>query len=554
MLETRAAGLAYLGKVAFYSAFSYNINYMKTYKYLAAALLVASVFAIYFISKDEPRKIRIYKKVKAKKSPSTQNAAGGPADVAAALGKDGTSATTADSTSAPIYLDVGRGLCFYSTKEMKAIALDLARHIRKTNPKQIALPYSHGSCLKDLREAIFSIVDYDSLADVAFNQFGSVNLGFAFAQEYISYDEFQRNEGSAFADYGFPGPQEMAKFFSNQAYFRFEDKRLLTFKINQISNWRPRAQAGAFETYPGVEFISLQDANRRAGLGASFIDLSYENEKFLQKAQGMKPKLPIIESSRIVHPSYIEKAIPSEVFKDLPKDKEVVLMGSHARDLRVYNLTSYFYAHGYPKVSVVKGGLYAANNIIAETPMSIAGLNIVSVDTLLQDTKKYIILDTRNPALSFNYSIEGSYSVPFQFPMTMKRDHKFFKAVREGETKLHPLLEPQKALALDKLKMFHGGKPILLISSSEFEWAPIILALYIKSNLNVPIYWLREGMDKVELLHQLGFVSDEQLAKARIIHNGNIIEKKIPAKDGSRELIFRSVGKKMNHDLRPRRK
>lgn len=529
---------------------------MQIRKFPASCLIIA---AILIYSKYSTKRIKSFTPQKSIEFKPQQPFETGHSNINETHNEEVSQIVTRPIESNPhAILEPSRGLCFFSSMgSNKLISLQLARHLRIKQPGIIVLPALHAECFKSLSESIFGISKYDPITDVAYDNFGSVTLSLKHHADYISYEEMLQDIGGNFKNFGFEGPNDLGIFFSEQGYFRFVNKGLIAFKVLNVSMWRMPTYSGSFEAYPGVDLISVAEAKQRVSSDMAFvIDLNDSRENLPINLKGdYQNSFSNISNRKITHPLTNKKLLKEEVFKVVPKDREVIIMGTQPNDMRPFNLVGPLYANGQKKVSVVKDGLYGANNINAATPYSVAGIKLMTAKSALNEAKNYIILDSRNSRILSSYVFEGSFAVPYSFPSGMKRSDPFFQELHNGGKIIKPKLQVQNFINIEDLKILLKNKSLLLVAANEYDWSPVIMGLFLKEKLNANIFWLREGMDRIENMHQLGMVSGEDLERAGIVETDKEEGVEVQGKEeGQGKMIFLVRKSRLKNDLRPGRR
>jgi hypothetical protein len=452
------------------------------------------------------------------------------------------------ASSLPV-LDPYRGLCFFTNLGTeKYLPLSLVRHLSQNSPSSLIIPSIHGDCLKETENFQFSIVDYDPFSDVAFNFFGKIKLSLKLEQEFSSYEEMIRVEPEAYKRFGFKDPKEMSNYFADQGYHRFLNKGLISFKVNEYSKPLPRDKSAVYDVYPGVDFISFSEAERRST--ASIITMLRPGSSFGSSLKGINDQFQSLSFRKIEPPRQVRLSLPSKMLSPLPKDREVIILGLHSGDQRPLNLASALIERGFSKVSVIKGGIYESNGFRTETPNSVLGLKALSVGEFFSAVQSSLVIDTRRAKLDSPFKIQGSFLVPYSFPPEMDFSHSFFQSFGSGDLTIRPFLKPERFLSLPNLKMYLSGKSVMVVGANEFDWSPVIIGLYIKQNLKVSVSWFRSGFDRLENLHRLGLSTDE-ISSAKVATSPEWEEMSVDKSENSR-VIFLSTPKGASHELIPK--
>lgn len=463
-----------------------------------------------------------------------------------------------DKSNEPSFnsLEINRGLCFYTKKDKQNyIFLEVAKLLNEKRPAQILLPTAHAECLAKNEAKEFSIINYDPFLDVAYNYLGKISFKLTPDRDYRSIEEFSAANVNIGQNYGLDSSREMAIFLNNFGYGRLLDKGLTSFKVSQISQLRTKPSAVKFDLYPGIEFISLKQAIVRVGdEKATLVDLNTKATKVNLNIKTVDETFDILNDKKIISPAIVHQIIPQEKITKIPKDNEIVLFGTRGGDSRVFNLSSWFYANGYSKVSVIKGGAIDNEREISETPKYVPGLNIITLEEALRDGHNYLIIDTRRDRIKNNFTLDNSYAVPYQFPGGTSYTDPFFKNIHAGIYTIPANFSAEKQINLNRLKEILGQKSILLVPSNEYDWGPVMLGLYLSTVTRVNIYWARDGMSLLNVLNETGLLTNEKMKKygVRDVAEGTERTEQISSSEGENKIIMISPLVKSNNELRRR--
>ncbi len=453
-------------------------------------------------------------------------------------------------------LEINRGLCFYTKKDKQNyIFLEIAKLLNEKKPDHILLPSVHAECLPKNESKEFSIINYEPFLDVAYNYLGKISFQLTPDRDYRSIEEFSAANENIAQNYGLDGSREMAIFLNNFGYGRLLDKGLTSFKVSHISQLRPKPSAVKFDLYPGIEFISSKQAvDRVSNQKATLIDLNAKATKVNLNIKTVDETFDILNEKKIISPAIVHQIIPQEKIIKIPKENEIILFGTRGGDSRVFNLSSWFYANGYSKVSVIKGGAIDYDREISETPKYVPGLTNITLEEALRDRHNYLIIDTRKDRIKNNYTLENSYAVPYLFPGGTSYTDPFFKNIHAGIYTIPATFNAEKKINLNRLKEILAQKSILLVPSNEFDWGPVILGLYLSTVTRANIYWARDGMSILNVLNETGLLTSEKMKKygVRDVTEGTERTEQINSSEGDNKVIMIAPMLKSNNELRLR--
>ena len=371
--------------------------------------------------------------------------------------------------------------------------------------KYLVLPSIHGACWKTrvgLTRA--RIVSYDRQVDQAYHYYGDLEISLKFVVEYPDFQSFVSQNKIPIKSFGFSSIKPFADaLVADSAAI---DEPLQVFQVEKVKFPRARDPVGQFSFYPGVRRISAQEANE--GLQKKsmvWVDVRVNSRRLVPLSGAVDATEAKLDEIAITVASAAVANVKDLRTSLLPKDKELALIGNDLGDRSPFNLVPALRAAGYSRIAIVEGGASGLSGFQTATPLSVAGMKVVSSADLAKNLESYVAVDVREGQRASNWILKNSFEAPVRIGI---KQTELFRDFTNFQTtgRLERDYRVRQQLNIKAMVAAASKKPILLIGANELDWRPILVFEELKKNGVQSVYWFRTGMELLGVERLLGIL------------------------------------------------
>lgn len=387
-----------------------------------------------------------------------------------------------------------KGFCRYALPEKEMlISLSSLKMLQnqKINQKTLLLPRSHASCLKD-GSYLAQVVEYEPSSDLAYAYYGKVGITLKKVMEFQDINILVATPGLDPKFLGFEAVKDIVVYLKRIGLEARES--VFAFKVDFVSEVRPRDPVGLYTFYPGVKFVSASQAEQIKG-------------KFYIDASDVLPKLEKLEIKKRPNASRLDRfvvlqptaaiSLAGDIHLDIPKSAPLVLLGRDASDRSPLNMIPTLITSRFSDINILSGGAASLMKYDLETPQEIPGLKTLKIDELAKDFRNYLVLDTRPDFGNYPVEIQSSKLAPINYGFTNKElwnDLVLFSKSRSFSLD-HKI---EKYLQVNDMVNDADSRPTLLVGFDEYDWRPLILFSILRKMGVRRLAWYRSGFADLE--------------------------------------------------------
>lgn len=401
-----------------------------------------------------------------------------------------------------------KGLCQYQADSGSGAALITPYSLQRLaltgqSARYLALPAIHGACWKSrvgLTRA--RIVSYDRQVDQAYHYYGDLEISLKFVGEYPDLQSFVSQNKIPIKSFGFSSIKDFADALVVDG--AVVNEPLQVFQVEKAKFPRARDPVGQFSFYPGVRLISARDATE--GLQRKsmvWVDVRVNSRKIAPLTGAIDVTEAKLDEIAITIASAAVAQVKDLKNSLLPMDKELALIGNDLSDRSPFNLVPALRAAGYSRVAVVEGGASALAGFRTATPVSVAGMKVISSADLAKGLESYVAIDVREGQQASNWIFKNSFEAPVRIGI---KQNELFRDFTNFQTtgRLARDYRVRQQLNIKAIVAAAAKKPILLIGANELDWRPILVFEELKKNGVQSVYWFRSGMELLGVERLLG--------------------------------------------------